>query len=56
MKDEFKGKTTQELVGLKSKMYSLVNVDDEETIRESVKMLLEIYGIEKLLMFCLIKK
>ena len=33
MKDEFKGKTTQELVGLKSKMYSLVNVDNEETIR-----------------------
>ena len=30
MKDEFKGKKINEFVGLKSKMYSLIAVDDEE--------------------------
>ena len=30
MKDEFKGKRTSQFVGLKSKMYSLVTVDNEE--------------------------
>ena len=30
MKDEFKGKMIHEFVGLKSKMYSLVIVDNEE--------------------------
>ena len=30
MKNEFKGKIISEFVGLKSKMYSLISVDDEE--------------------------
>ena len=30
MKDGFKGKIIREFVGLKSEMYSLINVDDEE--------------------------
>ena len=30
MEDEFKGKIINEFVGLKSKMYSLISVDDEE--------------------------
>ena len=33
MKDEFKGKIISEIVGLKSKMYSLVVVRDEEIKR-----------------------
>ena len=33
MKDEFKGKIISELVGLKSKMYSLISVDDEEATK-----------------------
>ena len=30
MKDEFKGVPISEFIGLKSKMYSLISVDDEE--------------------------
>ena len=33
MKDEFKGRIISEFVGLKSKMYSLIDVDDEEVTK-----------------------
>ena len=33
MKDEFKGRIISEFVGLKSKMYSLISVDDEEVTK-----------------------
>ena len=33
MKGEFKGKIISEFVGLKSKMYSLLSVDDEEVTK-----------------------
>ena len=33
MKDEFKGRITSEFLGLKSNMYSLIDVDDEEVTK-----------------------
>ena len=54
MKDEFKGKIIREFVGLKSIIYSLIEVDSQEIKRAK--------GVNKnvvknnILMFCLIKK
>ena len=53
MIDDFKGKIISEFIGLKSKMYSLISVDDEEVTKTK--------GVNKkktknLLMVCLIKK
>ena len=36
MKDEFKGKIIIEFAGSKSKMYSLIDVDDEEVKKAKV--------------------
>ena len=55
MNDEFKGKIISELVALRSKMYSLVDVDGKENKKqkESIMGLLGAQGIKNLLMFYL---
>ena len=57
MKDVFKGKIISEFVGLNSKMYSLIDVDNEESKKANGvnKMLLKKQDIKNILMFCLIK-
>ena len=54
MKDVFKGRIISEFVGLKSNMYSLISVDDEEVTK--AKGVNKKKGIKNLLMFCLIEK
>ena len=54
MKDEFKGKIIIEFVGLKSKRYSLISIDNKEVTKakgvnkkEDIKNLLMLCSIEK---------
>ena len=56
MKDEFKGRIISKLIGLKSKMYSLINVDDEEVTKAKGVNKKIRHKVKNLLMFCLIKK
>ena len=59
MKDEFKGKVINEFVGLKSKMFSLVTVDNEEIKKAkgvNKNVLKNIRYREYIDVFCLIKK
>ena len=58
MKDKVKGKIISELVGLKSKMYSLVIANNEEIKKEkgvNKNIVKKIRHKEYILMFCLIK-
>lgn len=54
MKDEVRGNIINEFVGLKSKMYSLVMVDDEEIkkTKDSNKILLKATEDIKNMMIC----
>ena len=54
MKDEFKRKLISGFIGLKSKMYSLISVDDGELTKENGVN--KLYDKKNLLIFCLIKK
>ena len=58
MKDEFKRKIISKFVGLKSKMCSLIDVDNEENKKAKGvnKKLLKAQDIKNILVFCLIKK
>ena len=52
MKDISEGKIISEFVGLKSKIYSLITVNDEVTKAKGIMQ----NKTKNLLMFCLIKK
>ena len=54
MKDEFKGTKISGFIGLKSKMYSLISVDDEEVT--NAKGVNKKKDTKNLLIFCSIKK
>ena len=56
MKDEFKGKIISEFVGLKSKTYSLVTVDNEEIKKTNGVTKNVVKNIENILVSCLMKK
>ena len=59
MKDKFKRKVINEFVGLKSKMFSLVTVDNEEIKKAkgvNKNVLKNIRYREYIDVFCLIKK
>ena len=58
MKDEFKEKIISEFVGLKSKMYSLIDADNEENTKAKGvnKKGVKNIRIKNILMFCLMKK
>ena len=54
LKDEFRRKIINRFIGLKSKKYSLIGVDDEEVTK--AKGVNKKKSIKNLLMFCSIKK
>ena len=56
MKDEFKGKIISEFVGLKSKMYSLINVDSKENEKAKGVNKNVVKNVRCKLMCCIIKK
>ena len=53
MKDDLKGQIINEFSGLKFKMHSLINVDDEEVTKAKR---VNKKNVKNLLMFCLIKR
>ena len=53
MKEDFKGRIISEFVGLKSKMYSLIDVDNKEATK--TKGVNKKIRYKNLLMFCSIK-
>ena len=56
MKDESEEKIIIDFVGLKSKMYSLIDVDGKENKRAKRIKSVVVENIKNIVMFCLIKK